>query len=136
MPNKALSASARRVAGRLVARSRRRLPARPADGQPADGRPAGGHESAPGRPDRPASRQQEIAPGATLVHAIQEGASLPEAVIRQLRDLLGNGDTMGAQSFAEALAADPSAGELGRLGSWPRTEGSRSSPGPISRACQ
>ena len=115
MPNKALSASARRVAGRLVARSRRRLPARPAEGRPADGRPTSGHESATGRPDGPASRQQEIAPGATLVHAIQEGASLPEAVIRQLRDLLGNGDTMGAQSFAEALAEDPSAGVLGRL---------------------
>jgi hypothetical protein len=110
MPKKVLGASARRVARRLVARSQRRLSARL-----GEGRPTSGPESAPGRPDRPGPRQQEIAPEATLVHAIQEGATLPEAVILQLRGLLRDGDTIGAQSFAEALTEDPSVGMLGRL---------------------
>jgi hypothetical protein len=115
MSNKVPSASARRIVGRLVARSRRHLPARPSEGRPPGGRPTSGSEPASGRPDQPPVQHEMISPEATLVHAIQEGASLPEAVIRQLRDLLRDGDTIGAQSFAEALVEDPSAGMLGRV---------------------
>ena len=56
----------------------RRLPARPAEGRPADGRPASGHDSATGRPDRPASRQQEIA----SIPRVSPTAGLPPFLVR------------------------------------------------------
>ena len=98
----------RRNARQLVRRVTRRL-----------ARIATAEEAARPRPPKKKAAPSRSQPGSdahtALLRSVQEGSPLDEAIVRQVRALLAQGDTSGAQSFAESLRPHTSTKYLGRL---------------------